>query len=149
MQLFGVNEDPDKLLDAFCEIGGNFIDTANVYNDDQSEILIGKWMKKRNNRDQMVIATKYSSAWRAYRRDQETCQANFGGNSVKSMHVSVRDSLRKLQIDYIDLLYVHYWDECTSVEEIMRGLHALVMSGKVLYLGCSDFPSWLSFLTTV
>lgn len=59
------------------------------------------------------------------------------------MHISVKHSLKKLQTDYIDLLYVHWWDFTTSVEEVMHGLNALVVSGKVLYLGISDTPAWV------
>jgi aryl-alcohol dehydrogenase-like predicted oxidoreductase len=59
------------------------------------------------------------------------------------LHVSVRDSLRKLQTDYIDILYVHWWDQVTSIEEVMDSLHMLVEQGKVLYLGISDSPAWV------
>ena len=60
---------------------------------------------------------------------------------MKSLHTSVRDSLRKLRTDYIDIFYMHWWDYRTSIEEVMDGLHALVMQGKVLYLGVSDTPA--------
>ncbi|KAJ3534350.1 hypothetical protein NM208_g7573 [Fusarium decemcellulare] len=130
----GKNEDPFELLDTFFELGGNFIDTSNVYNEEESEKLVGQWMEDRSIRDQMVIATKYSAHYRAYNRENEPLQSNFIGNSVKSMHVSVRQSLKKLRTDYIDILYVHWWDFTTSVEEVMRGLHAHVMAKEVLYL---------------
>ncbi|KAH8587365.1 NADP-dependent oxidoreductase domain-containing protein [Bisporella sp. PMI_857] len=139
----GKAEDPYQILDAFFEQGGNFIDTANVYQGEESEKIIGDWMVKRANRDQMVIATKFTAGYRSYQRDKEPIQTNFTGSSVKSMHVSVNASLKKLQTDYIDILYVHWWDSVTSVEEIMRGLHALVMAGKVLYVGVSDTPAWV------
>ncbi|KAF5710095.1 alcohol dehydrogenase [Fusarium globosum] len=139
----GQNEEPFKLLDAFYDIGGNFIDTASNYNNQMSETLIGQWMQERDVRDQMVIATKYTAGYRAFGDNPEPLQSNFTGNSVKSMHVSVRDSLKKLRTDYIDILYVHWWDYATPVEEVMRGLHVLVMQGKVLYLGISNTPSWI------
>ncbi|KAH7165193.1 NADP-dependent oxidoreductase domain-containing protein [Dactylonectria macrodidyma] len=139
----GKNDDPFELLDAFYGLGGNFIDTSNVYNSEDSEKLIGQWMEERGVRDQMVIATKYSSGYRAYNREKEPLQSNFAGNSAKSMHISVRDSLKKLRTDYIDILYVHWWDFATSVEEVMRGLHTHVMAKKVLYLGISDTPAWV------
>ncbi|KIW98148.1 uncharacterized protein Z519_01732 [Cladophialophora bantiana CBS 173.52] len=142
-EIFGKNEDPFALLDAFFSLGGNFIDTANTYNSEDSERLIGEWMELRNNRDQMVIATKYSAGYRAYRRNEEPMQSNFTGNSAKSMNISTRDSLRKLRTDYIDILYVHWWDFATSVEEVMTHLHALVMARQVLYLGVSDTPAWV------
>ncbi|KAM5358380.1 hypothetical protein ACJZ2D_015333 [Fusarium nematophilum] len=139
----GTNDDPFELLDAYYSLGGNFIDTSNIYNSEDSEKLIGQWMEERGTRDQMVIATKYSSGYRAYNRDKEPLQTNFTGNSAKSMHISVRDSLKKLRTDYIDVLYVHWWDFATSVEEVMRGLHAHVMAKEVLYLGVSDTPAWV------
>jgi len=65
------------------------------------------------------------------------------GNGKKSLHLSLRDSLAKLQTDYIDLLYVHWWEWTTSIEEVMTALHTVVESGKVLYLGVSDTPAWI------
>ncbi|PYI14864.1 norsolorinic acid reductase [Aspergillus japonicus CBS 114.51] len=136
-------EDTFALLDYFFNEGGNFIDTANAYQYEESETWIGEWMKLRNNRDQMVIATKYTTGYRTAHLDTEPLQSNFVGNSVKSLRVSVDASLRKLQTDYIDLLYVHWWDFTTGVEEVMQGLNALVTAGKVLYLGVSDTPAWV------
>lgn len=107
-EYFGKNEDPFALLDAFYELDGNFIDTSNMYNSEDSERLIGEWMEKRGNRDQMVVATKYTSAYRSWNREKEPLQSNMTGNSAKSMHVAVRDSLKKLRTDYIDILYVHW-----------------------------------------
>ena len=142
-ELFGKNEDPFQLLDAYFALGGNFIDTSNTYNAESSERLIGEWMEKRGVRDQMVIATKYSAGYKAYDRENLTFQSNYTGNSAKSMHISVRDSLKKLRTDYIDILYVHWWEFGASVEEVMRHLHALVMARQVLYLGASDIPAWV------
>ena len=104
----GTADDPNKILDSFYEEGGNFIDTANVYQLEQSEMAIGDWMEKHGVRDQMVIATKYTAGYRAYEREKEPIQSNFTGNSMKSMHVSVNASLKKLKTDYIDILYVHW-----------------------------------------
>ncbi|CUS23792.1 LAQU0S12e00122g1_1 [Lachancea quebecensis] len=130
------------LLDAFYEAGGNFIDTANNYQNGQSEAWIGEWMSSRNIRDQMVIATKFTSDYKAYKIGKNK-SANFSGNHKRSLHLSVRDSLSKLQTDWIDILYVHWWDQMTSVEEVMDSLHILVQQGKVLYLGISDTPAWV------
>lgn len=132
-----------ELLDAFVAAGGNFIDTANSYQNEQSEAWIGEWSTARGNRDKLVIATKYSSDYRAHELGPEGSSSNYGGNSRKSMHLSVRDSLQKLQTDYIDLFYVHFWDYTTSIKEMMDGLHLLVEQGKVLYLGASDMPAWV------
>ena len=68
---------------------------------------------------------------------------HYTGNNVKSMHISVEDSLKKLRTDYIDILYLHWWDYATSIEEVMNSLHTLVVQGKVLYLGVSDTPAWV------
>lgn len=130
------------LLDAFVEAGGNFIDTANNYQNEQSEQWIGEWMKERGNRDRIVVATKYTTHYRSY-ADGKDEAINNSGNSKRSLHVSVRDSLKKLQTDWIDILYLHWWDFTASVEEVMDSLHILVQQGKVLYLGISDSPAWI------
>ncbi|KAL4959515.1 aldo/keto reductase [Aspergillus stella-maris] len=131
------------LLDAFFESGGNFIDTANNYQQEESEKWIGEWLQKRGNRDQIVLATKYTTGYRTSHRDTQPIQSNFVGNSFKSMRVSVDNSLKKLGTDYIDLLYLHWWDFTTGVEEVMHGLNSLITAGKVLYLGVSDTPAWV------
>ncbi|KAJ9148923.1 Norsolorinic acid reductase [Pleurostoma richardsiae] len=132
----------EAILDFFYEQGGNFIDTANNYQFEQSETWIGEWMKKRGNRDQMFIATKYTTNFRAGHGNKEI-MANFTGNGTKSLHTSVEASLKKLQTDYIDLLYVHWWDFSASIPELMQSLNHLVAAGKVLYLGISDTPAWV------
>ncbi|KAK7044383.1 aryl-alcohol dehydrogenase [Favolaschia claudopus] len=130
-----------KLLDAFFEAGGNHIDTANAYQEGNSERIIGEWAEKRGCRDQLVIATKYTRP--ASLGDASiTRHDQYLGNSIKSMKLSIERSLKNLRTDYIDIFYVHLWDYHTSVEEIMDGLHNLVVSGKVLYLGISDCPAW-------
>ncbi|KAL3476595.1 NADP-dependent oxidoreductase domain-containing protein [Aspergillus californicus] len=131
------------VLDAFYDKGGNFIDTANCYQDEQSEEWIGEWMETRKNRDQMVIATKYTNGYRAAHFDEQPLQSNYVGNSIKSMHLSVNASLEKLQTNYIDILYMHWWDLTTGVEEVMQGLDVLIKAQKVLYLGVSDTPAWV------
>ena len=94
-KLFGKSEDAETLLDAYFELGGNFIDTSNIYNSEDSERLIGEWMEKRGNRDQMVIATKYGAGYKSHDRQNFPLQSNYTGPSAKSMHVSVRDSLSR------------------------------------------------------
>ncbi|KAH8815506.1 NADP-dependent oxidoreductase domain-containing protein [Xylogone sp. PMI_703] len=131
-----------ELLEFFYSHGGNFIDTASNYQNGESEQWIGEWMKQRGNRDEMVIATKYTSAWRLANEGKEI-QANYGGNNKKALHVSVEGSLRKLQTSYIDILYVHTWDFTTSIPELMNALHNLVVASKVLYLGVSNTPAWV------
>ncbi|KXL49030.1 hypothetical protein M433DRAFT_2701 [Acidomyces richmondensis BFW] len=130
------------MLDYFYEQGGNFIDTANNYQGEESETWIGEWMQKRGNRDEMVIATKFTTGFRT-KDAHEKIKSNFQGNHSKSLKISVERSLKKLQTDYIDLLYVHWWDFTTSPAELMNSLHNMVVNGKVLYLGVSDTPAWL------
>ncbi|KAI3317412.1 aldo/keto reductase [Xylariaceae sp. AK1471] len=133
----------NQILDFFYGQGGNFIDTSNNYQFEESETWIGEWMKKRGVRDQMVIATKYTTNWGARAEPSNGNIINYQGNGTKSLHVSVNRSLQKLQTDYIDLLYVHWWDFSTSIPEVMQSLNQLVLAGKVLYLGVSDTPAWV------
>jgi len=101
-------------------------------------------MAARHNRDQLVISTKFTSdyAFHALPAGHKGRTANYAGNSRRSLAVSVRDSLRKLQTDFIDVLYVHWWDYTTSIPELMDSLQYLVAQGRVLYLGVSDSPAW-------
>ncbi|CAK5281935.1 unnamed protein product, partial [Mycena citricolor] len=104
-----------KLLDAYFDAGGNFIDTANNYQDETSEQFIGEWSEKRDIRDQQVIATKFTTGFKA-RQDKYAQKVNYVGNNIKSMNISVDASLKKLRTHYIDILYLHWWDWDTSVE---------------------------------
>ena len=122
-----------KVYDAFREAGGNFIDTANFYTNGTSESFIGEFMK--DHRQSVVLATKYSNA-------APGTDPNAAGNQRKNMMQSVEASLKRLHTDYIDLYWVHIWDQITPVEEVMRGLDDLVRAGKVLYVGISDAPAW-------
>ncbi|KIK57459.1 hypothetical protein GYMLUDRAFT_86885 [Collybiopsis luxurians FD-317 M1] len=131
-----------KMLDAYYDMGGNFIDTANNYQAETSETVIGEWMEKRGIRDQIFLATKYTSNYKLG-NDSIAQKSFYVGNSFKTMHISVDASLKKLRTSYIDLLYVHWWDYDTSVKEVMDGLHTLILQGKVLYLGISDTPAWI------
>jgi aryl-alcohol dehydrogenase-like predicted oxidoreductase len=122
-----------QIFDAYLDRGGNFIDTANQYTDGTSEQLVGEFAT--GIRERLVIATKYTLTTRPG-------DPNSGGNHRKSMVSSVESSLRRLNTDYIDLLYLHAWDATTPVEEILRAMDDLVRAGKVLYLGISDTPAW-------
>ncbi|MGD8416243.1 MAG: aldo/keto reductase [Pseudomonadales bacterium] len=123
-----------KVYDAYREAGGNFIDTANVYNNGTSETFLGEFLKE--DRERVVLATKFTGGMR--RRD-----ANATGNSRKNMMDSVHASLKRLNTDYIDLYWVHAWDPRTPTEELMRAFDDLVSQGKVLYIGVSDTPAWV------
>jgi aryl-alcohol dehydrogenase-like predicted oxidoreductase len=125
--------DAEKMFNYYIERGGNFIDTANRYGDGESEKVVGKLAKGR--RDQLVIATKYTLSLRKG-------DPNAGGNQRKNMIRSVEQSLRKLDTDYIDLLYLHMWDRRTPAEEVMRAFDDLVRMGKIMHVGLSDIPAW-------
>lgn len=99
-------------------------------------------MAARKNRHEIVLATKFSICYPDPRTAPRQ-KSNYAGNSTKSMMLSVAASLKKLQTDYIDLLYVHWWDFTTSIPELMQSLNQLVVSGKVIYLGISDTPAWV------
>jgi aryl-alcohol dehydrogenase-like predicted oxidoreductase len=122
-----------KVYDAFREVGGNFIDTANFYTNGMSESFLGEFMK--DHRQSVVLATKYTMS-------APGTDPNAAGNQRKNMMQAVEASLKRLQTDYIDLYWVHMWDQITPVEEVMRGLDDLTRQGKVLYVGISDAPAW-------
>lgn len=122
-----------KLFDTYVERGGNFIDTANTYTNGSSERLLGEFA--RDNRESLVLATKYTG-------QRRPGDPNSGGPHRKSLFASVEASLRQLNTDYIDLLYLHVWDFTTPVEEILRGMDDLVRQGKVLYVAISNAPAW-------
>ncbi|KAL3442697.1 aryl-alcohol dehydrogenase [NADP(+)] [Aspergillus insuetus] len=143
----GVNGTSDdqafELLDTYFDNGGNFIDVANHYQSGKSEQLVGQWIAARKNRDQIILATKYSQADHKATDTSIKQRVNYLGNSTKSMKLSIAESLTRLQTSYIDIFYVHWWDYETSIEEVMNALHNLVVSGKVLYLGASNTPAWV------
>ncbi|MEE2732034.1 MAG: aldo/keto reductase [Pseudomonadota bacterium] len=123
----------DKMLGRFIELGGNSLDTANYYANGESERILGRLMAER--RQQLVVATKYSLT-------MKKGDPNASGNHRKNMIQSVEASLQRLNTDYIDLFYLHLWDNLTPVEEILRAFDDLVRAGKVLYVGISDTPAW-------
>jgi aryl-alcohol dehydrogenase-like predicted oxidoreductase len=132
---WGASKDESyKIFKAYVDAGGNFIDTANNYTEGTSEKYIGEFIA--GDRDRFVLATKYTSNTR--RGDP-----NAGGNHRKSMVSSLDASLERLNTDYVDLYWVHAWDQMTLIDETMRGLDDLVKSGKILYIGISDAPAWI------
>src|SRR6266511_1491064 len=110
-----------KVYDVFREAGGNFIDTANVYTNGTSESFLGEFMQ--GHRQSLVLATKYTNA-------APGTDPNASGNHRKSMRQAVDASLKRLGTDYIDLYWVHIWDQITPVEEIMRELDDVVREGE-------------------
>lgn len=122
-----------RILDLFAEAGGNFIDTANAYTGGTSETLIGRALKGR--RDRFVLGTKFTLQTRPG-------DLNTAGNHRKNLVTSLEASLRRLDTDHIDLLWVHARDTLTPLPELMRALDDQVRAGKVLHVGVSDWPAW-------
>jgi aryl-alcohol dehydrogenase-like predicted oxidoreductase len=125
-----------RILDAYVDRGGNFIDTANGYTKGHSETIIGAHLAHdRKKRDRVVIATKFTT-------NLFLGDPNGGGANRKAIIAQCEESLRRLRTDYIDLYWLHAWDRTTPIEETMRALDTLVEQGKVRYLGFSDTPAW-------
>jgi len=116
------------------ELGINFFDTANIYSDGTSEEILGRALKKYADREKVVVATKaYFPMFKG---------PNSKGLSRKSLFREVEGSLKRLDMDYIDLYIIHRWDYNTPIEETMKALHDLVQSGKVRYIGASTMYTW-------
>ena len=126
--------DSRKIIKKALDLGINFFDTANVYGLGASEEILGRALKDYAVREEIVIATKVSG--------QMHEGPNGGGLSRKSIMYEVEQSLKRLDTDYIDLLYIHRWDYHTPIEETMCALNDLVKSGKVHYLGASSMYAW-------
>jgi aryl-alcohol dehydrogenase-like predicted oxidoreductase len=127
-------EDSGRILDAYEEAGGNFVDTAVNYTGGASEKVLGELLAGERRR-RFVLATKYS----VQTRPGDLTSA---GNSRRNLVDSLETSLRKLRTDRIDLYWVHARETFTPVEEVMRALDDQVRLGKVLYVGVSDWPAW-------
>jgi aryl-alcohol dehydrogenase-like predicted oxidoreductase len=130
-----------EVMDAYLAGGGNFIDTADVYSfwakdnpGGVSEQIIGRWMKERGNRNDIVLATKV--------RGRMWPGPNGDGLSRAHIMRACEDSLRRLQTDVIDLYQTHWYDAGTPIEETLEALDLLVQQGKVRYIGCSNYPAW-------
>jgi aryl-alcohol dehydrogenase-like predicted oxidoreductase len=129
------------VMDAFADAGGNFLDTADVYSNwhpgnpgGVAEEIIGRWMRQRGNRREMVVATKA--------RGRMWPGPTGEGLSRAHLMRACDDSLRRLQTDYIDLYQTHWFDAATPIEETLDALNDLVRAGKVRYIGCSNYPAW-------
>jgi len=129
----------NALISRYLEQGGNFFDAANIYTKGHNETILGEYFTTgagRGRRDRVVIATKFGgNMWPG--------DPNGGGSSRKSMFNAVEHSLRRLKTDYIDLLWCHFQDVHTPIDETMHALDLLVKQGKVRYTGLSDHPAWV------
>ncbi len=130
-------EDSLDVLGCYLDRGGNFLDTANVYTKGHSEKVIGDYFADHPaRRDRTVIATKFCG-------NMHPNDPNGGGSGRKAIIHQVEESLRRLQTDYIDMLWVHFWDRHTPLAETMSTLNDLVRAGKVRHIGFSDHPAWV------
>jgi len=133
---WGADKDTSfAIMDEFTNAGGNFLDTANVYKLGTSEKIIGDYIS-HHYRDYFVLATKYTLK-------DNTTNPNASGNNRKNMMRSVEESLKRLKTDFIDVLYLHIWDDLTPIDEVLRGLDDLIRQGKVNYAAISDTPAWV------
>jgi aryl-alcohol dehydrogenase-like predicted oxidoreductase len=120
------------LIDRFVDAGGNFVDTADVYNDGASEEITGRALASR--RDEMVLATKV--------RFPTGPGPNDRGASRRHIRMGVEASLRRLGTEWIDLYQIHCWDASTPIEETVSTLDDLVHEGKIRYAGASNYTAW-------
>jgi aryl-alcohol dehydrogenase-like predicted oxidoreductase len=123
-----------RILDAFGEAGGNFVDTANLYTGGESERVVGELVAA--DRDHWVLSTKYTLNTR-------NGDPNAGGAHRKNLVQALEASLDRLGTSYIDIYWVHVWDAFTPIDEVVRALDDVVRAGKVLYIGISDTPAWI------
>ncbi|MCM3807373.1 aldo/keto reductase [Streptomyces sp. DR7-3] len=129
-------EESTTILAHYLELGGNSVDTANIYTNGHSEKIIGDFFAGRNAlRDRTVIGTKFFG-------NLHLGDPNGGGTGRKALHRQLEESLRRLRMDYVDILWIHNWDQGTPVEETLRALDDLVSAGKIRYVGFSDLPAW-------
>jgi len=127
-------EENRRIFDAYSEAGGNFIDTADNYMLGNSERMVGEFVA--GQRERYVLATKYSFASRPG-------DPNSGGNHRKNTVQALEGTLKRLGVDYVDLYWVHAWDQLTPADEVMSSLNDLVRAGKILYVGVSNAPAWI------
>lgn len=134
---YGANKEESRnMFNAFLEAGGIFFDTANRYTEGTSETFLGEFVRESGRRNELVIATKYTLA-------TQFGKINDSGNHRKNLVQSLEGSLKRLGLDYVDILYIHAWDFTTRIEEVLRALDDAVRAGKVLYIAISDTPAWV------
>jgi aryl-alcohol dehydrogenase-like predicted oxidoreductase len=138
-----------KILDAYADQGGNLIDTADCYSvwapnnpGGVSEEIIGRWLAARKNRDRVLIATKVRAAMGQGFSEGWKHPLQREGLSRRWILRACEDSLRRLQVDHIDLYQAHYIDPLTPIEETLSAFTDLVRKGYVRYIGCSNFSAW-------
>jgi aryl-alcohol dehydrogenase-like predicted oxidoreductase len=131
-------EEAEKILGTYLDLGGNFIDTANLYTNGHSEKILGDWFAAHpGRREHVVVASKFFC-------NMFPGDPNGGGAGRSSIIAQLHDTLRRLNTDYLDLYWLHNWDRHTPIEETMRTLDDLVRTGKVRYIGFSNVPAWVT-----
>ncbi|ROP39137.1 aldo/keto reductase [Saccharothrix texasensis] len=131
-------EESERILGAYLDHGGNFVDTANFYTNGHSEKILGDYFATRpGRRDRVVLASKFFA-------NMFPGDPNGGGAGRGSIVHQLHDTLRRLRTDYLDVYWLHNWDRNTPVEETMRTLDDLVRAGKVRYVGFSNTPAWVT-----
>lgn len=132
---WGMDEPTSKaVFDCYVELGGNFIDTADVYSGGASEEMVGKFVSEGGLRQRMVLATK--SGFNTGNGPHE------GGNGKRHVTTAVERSLKRMKTDFIDLYWIHVWDGITPAMELLQTMSGLVASGKIRYWGLSNSPAW-------
>lgn len=135
-QRWGADDaDSRRMFDRYLDLGGNIVDTADIYAGGRSEELLGHYIVDRHARDRIVLATKFT--W-----NMNPGNPHAGGNGRKNIYRALAQSLTRLQTDYIDLYWLHFWDMVTPVEEVLETMASLVRAGKIRYYALSDVPAW-------
>lgn len=133
---WGVGERTARgLFDAYVDAGGNFIDTADIYSGGRSEEMLGDFVSQSGRRDRLVIATKSGFAL-----GPDAPLA--GGNGARNIRRGIETSLERLKTDYIDMYWMHVWDQVTPAEDVLATLANAVRAGKILHYGFSNTPAW-------
>lgn len=123
-----------SVIERYVQLGGNFIDTADVYAGGRSEEIVGTFIAEKGLREQIVLATKSGFS---------TGKGLLaGGNGARHINAAVADSLKRLKTDFIDLYWIHVWDGITPAEELLQTMATIIRSGKIRYWGISNTPAW-------
>jgi aryl-alcohol dehydrogenase (NADP+) len=131
-------DDSVRILETYLDRGGNFIDTANFYTNGQSEEILGDFFARNpGRRDRVVLASKFYT-------NLHLGDPNAGGAGRKALLGQLDETLRRMRTDYLDVYYLHNYDEHTPIEETMSVLDDLVHAGKIRYIGFSNTPAWIT-----